>query len=323
MVSPKAGKDVSGRAPSHANGAGARRNVHQLTDEDDPLDDLDLEEGPLLNRNRQTFEVQGYQGNSDSADYAAASGGDSSASILGGAYAPAEKRRRWCAGVLSVLAAVLIVATLIIGGFGLYQWREQGHSYGSFFSSGASPEPPGTPKAPSPSPAAPKQTPAPTPQPTPAPTAAPTPQPTSEPTPEPHPAPTKQPTPQKLPAAAAGPASAAAAAAGPAAAAAAAAGSEPAPAPQPSSTGAPAPKEAQPAAKAPASQPEFTPNADDTFNVDTFGDGNVSSPYSRWIYKLPHTWTEADYDAEQAKPGELAYSHMAMLTHPPMAAWRR
>ena len=72
-------------------------------------------------RNRQTFEVQGYQGNSDSADYAAASGGDSSASILGGAYAPAEKRRRWCAGVLSVLAAVLIVATLIIGGFGLYQ----------------------------------------------------------------------------------------------------------------------------------------------------------------------------------------------------------
>ena len=37
----------------------------------------------------------------------------------------------------------------------------------------------------------------------------------------------------------------------------------------------------------------------------------------RWIYKLPHTWTEADYDAEQAKPGELAYSHMAMLTHLP------
>lgn len=24
--------------------------MHQLTDEDDPLDDLDLEEGPLLNR---------------------------------------------------------------------------------------------------------------------------------------------------------------------------------------------------------------------------------------------------------------------------------
>lgn len=161
------------RPLSHANGAGGRRNAHQLTDEDD-FDDFDLEDGPLLNRcnccsfhwtswrccgrcsmrllrnvpgaaalhsrlhasthwilptdslqgcrrDRQAFEVQGYQGSSDSAAYAAASGVDSSsASILGGAYAPAEQRRRCCAAVLSVLAALLIVAALAIGGFGLY-----------------------------------------------------------------------------------------------------------------------------------------------------------------------------------------------------------
>jgi len=37
----------------------------------------------------------------------------------------------------------------------------------------------------------------------------------------------------------------------------------------------------------------------------------------RWIYKLPHTWTEADYDTKQAAPGDLAYSHMAMITQLP------
>jgi hypothetical protein len=44
---------------------------------------------------------------------------------------------------------------------------------------------------------------------------------------------------------------------------------------------------------------------------------STDQPLHRWIYKQPHTWTEADYDADQAKPGELAYSHMAMLTHLP------
>lgn len=44
---------------------------------------------------------------------------------------------------------------------------------------------------------------------------------------------------------------------------------------------------------------------------------NIVCVVCRWIYKLPHTWTEADYDASQAKPGELAYSHMAMLTQLP------
>lgn len=75
-------------------------------------------------RERQAFEVQGYQGASDSADYAAASGENGgNASILGGTYAPAERRRRCCAAVLSVIAAVLLVAVLVIGGFGLYEVR--------------------------------------------------------------------------------------------------------------------------------------------------------------------------------------------------------
>ena len=33
----------------------------------------------------------------------------------------------------------------------------------------------------------------------------------------------------------------------------------------------------------------------------------------RWIYKLPKTWTQDDYDATKAA-SDLAYSHMAMLT---------
>lgn len=84
----------------------------------------------LCCRERQAFELQGYQGESDSAAYANGGdvgGGDSS--ILGGQYAPADRRRHACAAVLSTLAAVLLVAVIVIGGFGLFEVRSSGRMH--------------------------------------------------------------------------------------------------------------------------------------------------------------------------------------------------
>ncbi len=71
-------------------------------------------------RERRAFELQGFQGDSDSAAFTNGSSGAGGSSILGGAYAPAD-RRRACAAVLSVMAALLLVAVLVIGGFGLFE----------------------------------------------------------------------------------------------------------------------------------------------------------------------------------------------------------